>query len=302
MNIINISEKKFESLKLLDLGSGVINTEADLYEIYYKGKKRVFKKLHLLNGAVFANKLYTLEMLDHNKEYLPENFVIPNYLGVVNGKIVGCAEDYIDGINLERVLNDISVESKVQLKYLKKIGDILEQLKYIRQDSPLKSIFLNDLHAGNFVVIHDDLMVVDLDSSKICDNKPFPSRYLLPNTLLNNSNKYLIFEENFKNYKGNEYVKDLGYIDANEDSDLYCYIITILNYLYKGNVHRMGISEFYEYLNYLNDIGIDENLLSIFERIILNCSNKNPKEYIESLTTTQIGRANNKVYKKVKGV
>ncbi|MBP3841302.1 MAG: hypothetical protein IK997_04155 [Bacilli bacterium] len=301
MNIINLSERKFESLNPLDFGSGVINTEADLYELYYKGKKRVFKKLHLLNGAVFANKLYTLEMLDDNKEYLPENFVIPNFLAVVNGKIVGCAEEYIEGINLEKILNNISIEPKTQLEYLKKIGELLEQLKYIRQDTPLKSIFINDLHAGNFVVTKDSLKVIDLDSCKICDNKPFPSRYLLPNTLLKNSNKYLIFEENFKNYKGNAYVKDLGYIDANEESDLYCYIITILNYLYKGNVHRMEIDGFYKYLNYLEYIGINYDLISMFERIILNCSNKNPKEYLETLTTSQIGRANNKVFKKVIG-
>lgn len=300
MNIINLSERKFESLKPLEIGPGIINTEADLYELYYKGKLRVFKKLHLLKGGIFANKLYTLEMLDDNKEYLPENFVIPNFLGVVNGKVMGCAEDHVEGINLERLLYDSKVEPKKQLEYLKKIGETLEQLKYIRRDTPLKSIFLNDLHAGNFIVTNkEELKVVDLDSAKICDNKPFPSRYLLPNTLLKNSNKYKVFEESMQKYKENAYVKNLGYIDADEETDLYCYNITILNYLYKGNVHRMEIDEFYKYLNYLDSLCINDELLSIFERIILNCKNKNPKELLEELTTTQIGRANNKVFEMV---
>lgn len=302
MNIINLSEKKFNSLKPLDIGKGIINTEADLYELMYKGKLRVFKKLYLLNGAVFANKLYTLEMLDDNKEFLPDNFVIPNYLGVVNGKIVGCAEDLVEGTNLEKILNDSKINTSDQIDYLRRIGEVLEKLKYIRSDTPLDNIYLNDLHAGNFVITHDNkLKVVDLDSTKICDNKPFPSRYLLPNTLLKNSNKYIVFKDGAKEYKDKSYVKDLGYIDANEESDLYCYIITILNYLYKENVHRMEIDEFYDYLNYLDYIGMNDELISMFERIILNCNNKNPKELLETITTTQVGRANNKVFKKVIG-
>ena len=64
MDIINLSKKKFSTLNTLDFGKNVTNTEAILYTFDYKGKKRVFKNLHRLKGSIFANKLYTLEMLE----------------------------------------------------------------------------------------------------------------------------------------------------------------------------------------------------------------------------------------------
>ena len=297
MNIVNLSRKKFDSLKPLDISNSVTNTEGVLYELYYKGRLRVFKKLHLLSGGVFANKLYTLEMLDNNKEFLPDCFVIPNYLGIVSGQVVGVLEDFIEGVNLEEILLDYKINTNVQINYLKGIGEILEELKYMRINTQLTNFYINDLHAGNFLITKDKkLKVIDLDSSKLCDNKPFPSKYLLPNTIIKNSNKYTIFGTDNVRYS-----KELGYYDADENSDLYCYVITILNYLYKGNVHRMELNEYYDYLNYLESIGFNNELLTIFERIILNCDNKNPKDYLDEITTTQIGRASSKVYNKVRG-
>ena len=299
MEIINLSKKKFSSLSTLDFGN-VINTEAVLYCFDYKGKKRVFKNLHRLKGSIFANKLFTLEMLDDNKELLPKSFVVPNYLTTVNGTIMGCAEDYIEGINLQVFLNYNKIDIKEHIHYLQEIGGLLEQLKYIRKDTALKSIYINDLHAGNFIVTpNDELKVVDIDSVKICDNKPFPSKYLSSKALLNYSNKYKIFDKGDENNKEYEYRKELGYVDADENSDLYCYIMTILSYLYKGDVNKMSIDEFYKYLNYLNFINFSHELIDSFEKIILNCDNINPKDYLSELTIDKVGRSNEKVFKLV---
>ena len=42
---------------------------------------------------------------------------------------------------------------------------------------------------------------------------------------------------------------------AVENSDLYCYIMVILNYLYGSNLNTtVAIEEFYEYMNYLEYI------------------------------------------------
>ena len=55
-------------------------------------------------------------------------------------------------------------------------------MEHIRKNTNLDSIYLNDLHASNFIVDMKmkDIKVVDLDSSKICDSKSFPARYLTP--------------------------------------------------------------------------------------------------------------------------
>lgn len=76
--------------------------------------------------------------------------------------------------------------------------------------------------------------------------------------------------------------------------------MVILNYLYGSNLNMVAIEEFYEYMNYLEHIGIDKNLVSIFERIVTNKNNKNPEYLLSSITDEQVYRANEKVYKRLK--
>ncbi len=76
--------------------------------------------------------------------------------------------------------------------------------------------------------------------------------------------------------------------------------MVILNYLYGSNLNTVTIEEFYEYMNYLEYIGIDKNLVSLFERIVTNKNNKNPEYLLSSITDEQVYRASEKVYKKVK--
>ena len=76
--------------------------------------------------------------------------------------------------------------------------------------------------------------------------------------------------------------------------------MVILNYLYGSNLNMVAIEEFYEYMNYLEYIGIDKNLVGLFERIVTNKNNKNPEYLLSSITDEQVYRANEKVYKKLK--
>ena len=75
-----------------------------------------------------------------------------------------------------------------------------------------------------------------------------------------------------------------------------------MNYLYGDKVHKMATNEFYDYSNYLNKIGINRELIDIFEKILLTCSNVNQKDYLSELTTEDITIANKKVYKLVTNI
>lgn len=299
MKNINLSNKRFNTLNLIEISNEVTNTEAAIYSLNYKGKKLVFKNLYKLSGAIFANKLYTIEMLSNNEKYLPSSFVIPQALCSVNGNIMGFIDEYIEGENLQVILNNPKVDMNTKLYYLQQIGNILEQLQYIRSIDDIDDIYINDLHAGNIIVTPSrELKIIDLDSCKICENRPFPSKYLTGiNSLFNYSSKYKIFPKNQKQ----EYISEFGYISADENSDLYCYIITIMNFLYGDNVNNMTMDEFYKYLNYIESIGIPSDLIDDFEKIILNCDNKNPRHKISDLKNmyTQVAKANKKVYKLV---
>jgi len=292
MKIISLSKKRFEELDELKLSREIFNTEAKIYDFEYRGDKKVLKTLYSQNGHVFANKLYTLEMLDSNKGYLPSNFYIPDSLCSVDGKIIGFTIPKAEGSNLTDILKSRNIEYKEQLYYLKKIGEMLNQLHNIRKYTPLKDFYINDLHDSNFIVDENkrELNVIDLDSCKICSNEPFAARFLTPRSIIKGIDKYKLNEDMHSN----------GYIVPSSDSDIYCYIMIILNYLYGNKLSSMGIENFYEYLNYLEDIGINKELLAIFSKVVANCKNENPLYYLDSLTSEQIYRAKESVYTKVK--
>lgn len=294
MKIINISQKKFDSLPRLQLPNDIVNTEAELYHFrYHKLFNGVLKKLYQIEGNSFANKLYTMEMLDFYKQYLPNDFVIPDTLISIKGEIKSFGMPEIEGTNLSVLLRDDNISKELQLYFLKEIGIILDKLRNIRIHTPLKDIFIGDLQECNFIAnpFTKDLYVIDLDSCKIAGNLASPARYLTKNALLNNASH---------KYKINKCQNIAAHVIPNETSDLYCYIIVILNYLYGANLNNISLEEFYEYLNYLEDLKLSINLLEIFESIVSYKETTNPKDLIKTLTTEQIIRAKHNVYKKVR--
>lgn len=294
MNVIQLSRKKFETLEPLVLSRDVMSTEAEVYDFRYKGAPKVLKRLFHQEGERFANKLYTVEMLDANRRYLPDQFCIPEALVTVGGNVEGFILPKIDGIPLVSILNDKSLDKKEHIYYLKKIGEILQQLKAIRSYTPLKDIYIGDMHDSNFIANPDkrQLTVIDLDSCKIGNNQSMPGRYLTPLSLLTKvKGKYQFNKEPY-----------LGYVTADEQSDLYCYTIMILNYLLGEDADDFSLEEFYEYLNYLDYIGVDRELIDVFSKIVTNQQNENPMPYLDSLTDENICRAKDRVYKKVKAV
>lgn len=249
MKIINLSKKKFQELEKLNLSREIFNLEGIIYDFNYRGNPKILKTLYHLSGPIFANKLYTLEMLDSNKEYLPSNFYIPDSLCTVDSKVIGFTVPKIEGTTLSTILGSKEVSYKEQIYYLKKIGEILNQLHYIRKNTPLKDIYINDLHDSNFIVDNKnrELKVIDLDSCKIGDNKSFASRFLTPASIINGIEKY----------KLNKDMNSNGHMIADSNTDLYCYCITILNYLYGYRIESIGsigIEKYFEYLNYLDSL------------------------------------------------
>jgi len=325
MNNINISKKKYDSLKKIELPKDIVSTEAAFYKLNYLGKVKVFKNLYRTSGPIFANKLFIIEMLNAYREILPHNFILPESLVSVDKEIKGFILPFANGVNLEIYLADRNVIIKDKLMAIQKIGNVLEHLNHIRKNSSLDSIYLNDLHASNFIVDPktNDIKVVDLDSCKICDSKPLPARYLNPHCLLNRTpgqNKYDIYRKNLISnsqyqvssisksvehdkgyYKYANYRDELGYINSNEESDLYCYTILFLNYLYGENINRFSLEQFYDYICYLEKIGFNQKLLEAMIKIVTNVPNENIGSYLNMVTEEQVVRANKKVYQIAKG-
>lgn len=289
MKVTTISKKRYRELQQLQLGEEICNSESTIYDLRIRREHKVLKVLNELEGDYYANKLYTVEMLNSNQEYLPKSLCIPDTLAVVGNDTIGFTVPFVEGINLSTILKSSKVDFKEHIYYLRKIGQLLEQLRNIRKYTPLDDFYLNDIHESNFIVnpSNRDITAIDLDSAKIGHNGVYPSRYASPYSLAQHvSSKYIVNESGFCG----------GYILPNDDSEIYCYVMTILNYLFGGNIYRLRLEDFYVYLNYLDMIGIDKELLTIIERIITSAPNINPEPYLESLTLEQISRSREKVY------
>ena len=290
MQIINMSKTKLNSLEPLILPKNVTSTECELFKYPYYGKEKLLKKLHRTDGIIFANKLYTIEALNANKDSMPSNFVLPESLVSINKKIEAFTMKYIKGINLSVILNNPDITYEEKINYLKSIGRILEQMQNIRKYTNLNNFYLGDIHEDNFLVERDkqEVYIVDLDSCKIAGNKSFPGRYLTNSSLIKyNNTKYQTLSQ----------TDDLADYKIDENTDIYCYIIMILNYLYDGRVDRLSLDKFYDFINYLEDIKVNIELIECFNKIVVGGNNINPCNYLDTLTPKQVAGAR-RLYKK----
>lgn len=290
MQIINMSKTKLNSLEPLILPKNVTSTECELFKYPYYGKEKLLKKLHRTDGIIFANKLYTIEALNANKDSMPSNFVLPESLVSINKKIEAFTMKYIKGINLSVILNNPDITYEEKIHYLKSIGRILEQMQNIRKYTNLNNFYLGDIHEDNFLVERDkqEIYIVDLDSCKIAGNKSFPGRYLTNSSLIKyNNTKYQTLSQ----------TDDLADYKIDENTDIYCYIIIILNYLYDGRVDRLSLDKFYDFINYIEDIKVNIELIECFNKIVVGGNNINPCNYLDTLTPKQVAGAR-RLYKK----
>ncbi len=290
MQTITLRKKDFNNLKPLKLTKGTIHSEGDLYILMHQGKQKVVKTIFTLDKTYYYGKIKTLELLDSNACYLPDFLVIPDLLIKINSRVSSFTIPYIPGDNLSVFLKDKTNTFSEHIYYLKQIGEYLEQLRLLRASTPVKDFYLNDLQPSNFIVnpYTKRLSIIDLDSSKIGDNIAFSARYLTPFSLLSKVSKYQ------RNLKPNQ----PGYIIANEQSDIYCYIMSIIYYLTEDIASTFTIEEFNEYLNILNDSRIDKELISIIERIIKEDINLNPFMYLDTLTEQQVSTSRQLLSKK----
>ena len=281
MDIINMSSKQITSNITLDS----YNTSGYLKIVNYFNRKMVLKKIDPIRCDEVISKVL---FLNRYKNLMPSNFVIPEFLALLDNKDLYMAIDYINGNNLGDVLKDKNINIRDKKIYLSYIGNTLEEMRHMRENPLLSDFCLGDLHEDNFIVSNKKLYTIDLDDAKIDSISPISS-YLQVGSLFSylHTDKYIIEDYNpyFVKYK----------VDYN--TDMYCYIMIILNFLYGDNVNNMDINDFYCYLDYLYKIGIDSSLLKCFNSIYSDFDNINPMNYIDSLTSNQIYRARKIVYK-----
>ena len=181
---------------------------------------------------------------------------------------------YVPNINFQTVLNSDAYTLEEKVAYLKEIGELLDKIRKVRKYTLVSDFYLNDVHEHNFILSKETgkICAVDLDSSKIGNNLVMASRYLTPVSQLPFVPKYKPLEYSVG-----------GAYEVNQDTELYCYIIMILNFFYGSNISKLPISDFYVYLEYLSKLGVSKEILDIISYIYTGHDNKNPYELLDEL-------------------
>lgn len=294
MNIMNMSKYDLKKMKKFSLARGLINTEAELFVLKVKNdwniEYKMLKVFYNNSGSNFSNKLFTINELIDKKEIINMNeLVIPEKILIINDEVKGFSMPYIKSVSFETVLNDFKIDNLNKIEYFKQISNILKKMDQLRKNSELSDFYLNDIHENNFIVNNetDKINVVDLDSCKIGGNKPFASKYLTMYAPISNMNS---------KYKINNDINFSSYIIPDKNTDLYCYTMMIINFLFKGKANLMNRDKYYLYLDYLRSIGYSYNLLDKFYKIYEYVDNELIDEELNELNNDMIYKSHNKIF------
>ena len=234
---------------------------------------------------------YSKEMLllefDKNRQdivlNLPE-IVMPEFLFYFKNIFRGYLMQFIEGRTLKSVLRDDSVSFDKKRECLVKLGEFLEKLDNVRKNnSKLSTLYLNDLHANNVMVTPEGgIRILETDSMRFNNVGNFSAYYLeVPygSELLDLKNKYDIHYDSFLLSEGIEYEE----MRANRESDMYCYIMMILEFICGEDIHEKSYVNYKNNINLLLKKGLPVELFEIFMNIYSEQENVNPYKLLYKL-------------------
>lgn len=258
--------------------------------IYHVNDETLLKTFFNKTGAYVSNKIYTIEaLLEEEKEFPIAEINYPTGILEIDNVDIGYAMPYVHGQTLFRLLqSNLPFETKIA--YLKEVGKVLDKMDEARRETIFHDFFINDIHEKNFMIADDgSLKVLDVDSMIILGNKATPSMYLKPLVKFMGLEKYPTARNEFTG----------KYIKPSKDTEIYCYCMMILNFLFgTKQASYLNHDEFNNYLDYLETIGVDKELTSIFRRLYTEKENVNPMEYLDGIPNTPLVRE--RFYQKAK--
>lgn len=268
---VDFTEEEISNFEKLDLNNNVFNNESRLFKIRINDQIKVLKQFLYCDWD--NKRLTTINTLIKNKDSFDERFIIPEKIALYGDEMMGYIMRYVDNYNLSDVLKSNEFPISFKKDMLKQIGEILLYTDKIRkQNKELSDFYIGDLQTNNFMYDkhYKVLTVCDLDSCKISKKINYPSLYL-------NCNQYILFV-------GDKYpINCYGDNIINRNTDIYCYIMLILSFLYGDSVYKLGLSEYNKYLEHLINNGLSSELVDLFARIYSEDDNINPVDLIDAI-------------------
>lgn len=273
MEIINLTQKELKKLIPFHVEEPAINSDANFY--YRKKDKNILYKIFRTNSSkLLSEKKQIIEELIAAKEEIniPE-LVLPENIITIDNGFKGITINKINGCNLSLFLSSKGCPIRVKIGLLKELGKLLQR---IHQVNPTLNLAFGDVHGDNFMCSGEKLYAVDTDCMKIHHNKARASYYIRLNSWINEISKYELDDSDF--------------VDISKDTDIFCFIMMILDVIANEKIYLLTLDEYKRYLDYLNTLGFDTNLLNAFASVFNpNISNINPTIYLDSVITSKNG-------------
>lgn len=276
MYTLNLSDNEFLNLKPFKLMEGTLEKESNMY-FMPNNENEIIKIYKNYNDKDYINfKMKTIDnFMKFMSEYNFKELLKPNGILKVNNEIRGVIYPKINGLTTRVYLNSNYTDVKTKITILKKIGLLLDKIK---KTSPKYNAAFSDVHVDNFIVndysINDlndiSITACDTDSMRVLDSNGVPGFYLYDAEKLEDFSKYEI-DNNYN-------------IIPNSNTDIYCYIMLILDVISKSEyVFSLNIDEYNRYINYLKDNGLNDNLVDSFLSIYEDKDNISPLPYLDYL-------------------
>lgn len=287
MENLYISNDEFYSLDYYRLKIGIVHSESNLY--FTPDHDGIVKYYTYFNKKYFNNKEYVINYLNaFDSEHHIDGFTLAKGKLYIDDRFRGLILPIIHGVNASCYLNSEKCPLRIKIEILKQIGKMLEDIhKYGKN----YNLAYSDVHADNFIVdgvyngqLDDTSTIkvygIDTDSCHILDSDYGINDYLYYNWWLKKLDKY-------------EYDVN-GMIITNYDTDIYCFIIMILKTIFEDNIYKYQLDELKEYFDYLDALGMTQNLLNALSSIYRKDHNINPTKYLDDLTSIE-GHLNKKL-------
>ena len=189
----------------------------NIYRYSVSGVQHVVKLFN--GGSAYDNELYVVEELNKRKNALPSELCIPDYLVETENGVDAFMMPFIqDSITLNCFLASSDFSHQEKIEYLKKVGNLLHKCDCIRKKWSMHTFAIGDIQEENILVAPSkkEIKVVDANSCRIGKSISSQAKYLTLNSVAMCSSKYR--------------VNKLGYISSTRNSELFCYMMIILNY------------------------------------------------------------------------
>ena len=245
-----------------------IFSSTELMKIFHFYSQNKVDTLYLLNK--YQNDLALVSEFILFKKYIYNKKDLLQGILINKGYKINLRTLLQEGYNFS--FNDLIVT-------LQNVGKVLEKLKYIRNhENKLTTFFIGDLQESNILVDIQTkkIQIIDLDSCKIENNRAFAAKYL------EFLKTYFYVRENLQE----KYPWDGYHFSNNENTDLYCYTMIILRFLFGVDIMLLDLNAFYNKMYDLKQDGLPDSLYQIFINLYNHVPNQNPYRLLDFIPSS----------------